>query len=108
MHRKDILDEWGMYLQVFCSLPRPLFFEMKLPAQQGEKSSASRHVLVTHELGWFCPTAIQAPIRCANDSSHSNHTFDEFYDCDSNDAHYGFKSWDGKCCPFSPFRPSTF
>ncbi|GAB0139990.1 hypothetical protein EsHS_00000628 [Epichloe bromicola] len=39
VHMKDILDEWGMYLQ-------------------------------------------------------SNHKFDEFYDCDSNDAHYGFTSWD--------------
>ncbi|GAB0132234.1 hypothetical protein EsDP_00000675 [Epichloe bromicola] len=72
VHMKDILDEWGMYLQ----------------------SSASRHVLDTHELGWFCPTAIQALTRCANEPSQSNHKFDEFYDCDSNDAHYGFTSWD--------------
>lgn len=69
---KTILNEWGQFL----------------------KSPKSAEVLGTHKQGWFGETGQKDMMQVANAPYETNHTFDEFFECDPKAKHHGFKSWD--------------
>ncbi|KAJ2916702.1 hypothetical protein MD484_g3679, partial [Candolleomyces efflorescens] len=58
-------------------------------------SPASRDVLVPDEGGWLSPSALAALTRpFAHDGDGGAMKFEEIFECDPDEIHYGFKSWD--------------
>jgi phosphatidylserine decarboxylase len=69
-HLKKILNEWGKFL---CT-PK------------------SAEVLGEHNQGWFGPTGKKDIMQVANAPYKTSHDFPDFFECDANAKHYGFKS----------------
>ncbi|KAL1843603.1 hypothetical protein VTJ49DRAFT_886 [Mycothermus thermophilus] len=69
---KKILNEWGRYL----------------------KSPESAEVMGNHRAGWFGEVGYQDLMEVANAPNKTSFKFEEMYQCDPSQEHFGFKSWD--------------
>ena len=72
VHLKKILNEWGKFLL----------------------TPKSAEVLGEHNQGWFGTTGLKDIMEVANAPYKTAHNFPDFFECDANAKHYGFKSWD--------------
>ncbi|KAF2717458.1 hypothetical protein K431DRAFT_315730 [Polychaeton citri CBS 116435] len=69
---KKVLNEWGKFLL----------------------TPKSAEVLGNHRLGWFGDTGRKDIMQVANAPYKTEHTFADFFECDPNAKHFGYKSWD--------------
>ncbi|KAI0844359.1 Phophatidylserine decarboxylase-domain-containing protein [Daldinia vernicosa] len=59
------------------------------------ETEISRDLVLTKEPnGWFCEEALKQLTDDSNPTTVKRKPFDELFECDPNDPHYGFASWD--------------
>lgn len=71
-HLKQILDDWGSYLQ----------------------NQGSANVLGDNDKGWLGTEGKKELTRVANEAYGTNHVFEEMFVCEPDKQYHGFSSWD--------------